>query len=68
MITKLVHILMWSLDVTVSFNQTTFTAYENNRLAQPVLILSNKASYNITVVVSTFDVNATSELSSIYHA
>ena len=59
--------LIWSLDVTVSFNQTTFTAYENNRLAQPVLVLSHKASYDITVVVSTFDVNATSELSSTMH-
>ena len=50
-----------SLDVTVAFNQTTFIAYENNRLAQPVLVLSSTASYDITVVVSAIDVNATSE-------
>ena len=69
MITKPVHdhMLMWSLDVTVSFNETTFTAYENNRLAKPVLVLSNTVSYNITVAVSTFDVNATSELRNIHY-
>ena len=67
MITKPVHMLMWSLDITVSFNETTFTAYENNRLAKPMLVLSNTASYNITVVVSTFDVNATSELRNIHY-
>ena len=51
-----------SLDVAVAFNHTTFIAYENNRLAQPVLVLSSIASYDITVVVSAIDVNATGEL------
>lgn len=51
------------LDATVSFDKSTFSVHEQNKLAQPVLVLSNQASYNITVVVRPFDVTATSELS-----
>ena len=51
------------LDVTVSFDKSTFSVNEQNRLAQLKLVLSNQASYNITVVVRTFDVTATGELS-----
>ena len=56
------------LDVTVSFDKSTFSVNEQNRLAQLVLVLSNQASYNITVVVRTFDVTATGELSILMYA
>lgn len=50
------------LDATVSFDKSTFSVHEQNKLAQPILVLSNQASYNITVTVRTFDVSATGEL------
>ena len=39
------------LDITVTFNQSTYNVSEGARTVQPVLVLSNPLSTDITVVV-----------------
>jgi len=41
-----------STDITVSFNQSTYMVDEDEGPAQPVLVLSNPSSTDITVVVT----------------
>ena len=52
-----------SLDVTVRFNQSTYSVSEDAGAVQPVLVLSNPSSTNITVVVYTTNGTAFGEYS-----
>ena len=47
---------------TVSFNQSTYSVNEDDGPAQPVLVLSNPSTTDITVQVSTSDGNATGKI------
>ena len=38
-----------SLGVTVTFNQSSYTINENNRIVQPEITLSNPAAFDITI-------------------
>ena len=51
--------------ITVMFNQTTYSVNENAGPAQPVLVLSNPSSTDITVQVFNTDGSATGEYCSI---
>ena len=46
---------------TVSFNQSTYSVNEDDGPAQPVLVLSNPSSTDITVQVRSNDITATGE-------
>ena len=52
-------------DITVRFSETTYNFNEDAGLAQPVLVLSNPSSTDITVVVRDDQNTATSEWSNI---
>ena len=54
-------ILSLNLVVTISFNQSTYSVDEDDGPAQPVLVLSNPSSTDITVQVFDNDATATSE-------
>ena len=47
--------------ITVNFNQSTYSVNEDAGLAQPVLVLSNPSSTDITVQVRDTQNTATSE-------
>ena len=47
--------------VTVNFSRTTYNVDEDDGPAQPVLVLSNPSSTDITVQVFTTDGSATGE-------
>ena len=47
-----------STDITVSFNQSTYMVNEDEGPAQPVLVLSNPSSTDITVIVNVTDGSA----------
>jgi len=49
----------FSLDCTVSFNQSTYSVDEDDGPAQPVLVLSSPSSTDITVQVFSTDGTAT---------
>ena len=49
------------IDVSVSFNQSTYSVDEDDGPAQPVLVLSNPSSTDITVHVRSNDITATGE-------
>jgi len=49
------------LAITISFNQSTYSVNEDDGPAQPVLVLSNPSSTNITVQVSDIQNTAISE-------
>jgi len=46
---------------TVSFEQSTYNVKEDGGLAEPVLVLSNPSSINVTVQVFNMDGSATGE-------
>jgi len=46
---------------TISFNQSTYSVDEDDGAAQPVLVLSNPSSTDITVQVRSKDKTATGE-------
>ena len=48
--------------VTVRFSQSLYTVNENDGSVQPVLVLSNPASTDITVVVEDISYNASGKL------
>ena len=50
-----------SIVVTVSFNQSVYSVQENDGPAQPVLVLSNPSSTDITVQVFNTDNSAIGE-------
>ena len=54
-------ILSLNLVVTIRFSQSTYNVDEDDGPAQPVLVLSNPSSTDITVQVFDNDVSATSE-------
>jgi len=47
--------------IDISFNQSTYTVDEDDGPAQPVLVLSNPSSTDITVQVRSNDITATGE-------
>ena len=47
------------------FDQSEYNIIEGSRSAQPVLIISNPSSYNITVQVTSTDISANGEYCSI---
>ena len=49
------------IDVSVSFSQATYSVDENNGPAQPVLVLSNPSSTDITVQVRSNNITAAGE-------
>ena len=51
--------------ITVMFSQTTYSVNENAGPAQPVLVLSNPSTSDVTVEVTTTDGSATGEYCSI---
>ena len=52
-------IFVLSIVVTVSFNQSVYSVDENDGPAQPVLVLSNPSSTDITVQVFNINGSAT---------
>ena len=48
-------------DSTISFNESTYNVSEDNGPAQPVLVLSNPSSTDITVQVRSNNITATGE-------
>ena len=53
------------VDITVMFSETTYSVNENAGSAQPVLVLSNPSTSDVTVEVTTTDGSATGEYYSI---
>ena len=53
--------LFYTVAINVSFNQSTYSIGEKNGPAQPVLVLSNPSSTNVTVRVRSNDITATGE-------
>ena len=53
-------IVVW-IAAAISFNQSTYSANEDSGVVQPVLVLSNPSSTNITVQVRDNSNNATGE-------
>ena len=47
-----------SLDITITFNQSTYSVNEDDGPAQPVLVLSNPSSTDITITVQNTDITA----------
>ena len=50
------------LVTSVKFSQSTYSVNENSGVVQPVLVLSNPSSTDITVEVTSTDGSATGEL------
>ena len=51
------------LDITVNFEQITYNVAEANGLVNPVLVLSNPSSTNITVEILSTEGSATGKYS-----
>jgi len=49
------------IDSAVTFSQSTYRVDEDDGPAQPILVLSNPLSTDITVQVSSNDITATGE-------
>ena len=58
---QLHHQLICLIDVSISFNQSIYSVDEDDGPAQPVLVLSNPSSTDITVQVRNNDITATGE-------
>ena len=56
-ITATIHVWYKSTDITVSFNQSSYIANEDEGPAEPVLVLSNPSSTDIIVVVTQSDMS-----------
>ena len=52
---------LFCIDITVSFSLSAYTIDEDAGSVQPVLVLSNPSSTNITVQVISNDITATGE-------
>ena len=52
---------MNTVAVSVSFNQSTYMINKNDGLVQPVLVLNNSVTTDITLQVITNDITATGE-------
>ena len=57
----LVTYILYSVAVSISFNQSTYIVNENKRLVEIVLVLNNSTGIDITVQVRTSDNTATGE-------
>ena len=55
------HCNFYPIDLTISFNQSTYSVDEDDGSAQPVLVLSNPSSTDISVQVRSSNINATGE-------
>ena len=53
---------MYSVDATISFEQSTYSIVEDGGPVQPVLVLSNPSSFDITVEVTDTSITATGKL------
>ena len=53
--------ILYSIAVSVSFNQPTYIVNENDGLLQAVLVLNKSVASNITIQVRTSDNIATGE-------
>ena len=53
-------------DPTISFNQSTYNVAEDNGLAQPILVLSNPSSLDVTIQVLDNSVTATRKSSTMH--
>ena len=58
-------VIIYYAAITVIFSQTMYSVNENTGPAQPVLVLSEPLSFNITVEVYNTDGSATGEYCSI---
>ena len=55
------YIFLFSVAVSISFNQSTYIVNENEGLVEVVLVLNNSIGFDITVQVETDDNTATGE-------
>jgi len=53
--------MSYSLAITVNFSESNYVIGENDGRAQPMLILSNPSSTDISIRVDTTDVEAIGE-------
>ena len=53
--------VVYHLDITVSFNQSTHAVNENGGPLKPVLVLSNPSTFDITVEIMNNDNTAMSK-------
>ena len=51
----------FGIDITVNFNQSLYNVGESNSPVQPVLVLTNPSSTDITVQIRNNDITATGE-------
>ena len=57
-----VHMYPWKFSaIMVNFSQSNYSASESDELVQPVLVLSNPSSSDITIRVDTINREATGE-------
>ena len=52
---------LFCIDINIEFNQSTYNVNEDDGPAQPVLVLSNPSSTDITLQVRSNDITATGE-------
>ena len=57
----IVHIFIVTVAPTIIFSKSTYSIDEDAGPAQPVLVLSNPSSTDITVQVRSIDITATGE-------
>lgn len=57
------YIIYHFIDATIAFDQSTYNVDENDKFVQPVLILSNPSSIDITVQIIGEDDTAKSKFS-----
>ena len=56
------YLIFYSIDATVSFNRSAYSIVEDDGPVQPVLVLSNPSSFDITVQVTDTSITATGKL------
>ena len=49
----------WLIDISVHFNLSTYTVGEGDEMAQPILVLSDPSSTDITVQIIDTQISAT---------
>ena len=61
MVYYITNVVVQYVGASVRFNQSTYSVNEDAGPAQPLLVLSNVASFNVTVQVVSTDRTATGE-------
>ena len=61
----MINVIVFTLAITVIFNQSMYSVNEDAEPVQPVLVISNPSSTDITVQVTNTDGSATGEYCSI---